>query len=437
MHCILILTIIVFNINMQENNDSIDGNSKLNKYTSKSETERALSVFQFFGASQETHTLFSLDNQEERVLTMSSLGQLGRFGNQLFQYAFLRICAKEHTAKFECPNWIGQSLFGHNDQSITRRLPPAIEYSENQNTLFDIIPEFIPYLEKLGQSKSCRIGYEYINSGSNCLDLWGFFQFHSQVFKPYQEYFRSLFKPVDKLQIPLRNSLNILQSKGKTIVGIHIRRGDYITEPRAGFTLVFPAKWYRQWLESIWESLEEPVLFICSDDLDNVLPEFAKFSPITTTDLHVDLPSPFKELNIEFYSDFFMLSHCDILCISNSIFSFAASMLNEKCKIFVRPTWDFDKKFVSFDPWDSNPILWLGDEKPKFFKNFIDILYITYATQGFLTMLKSLVVYIPLSVIKGLTIRFYLGYKVQGYLGLYRSLLYTLGYKSTWDNFVP
>ncbi|MBD2177888.1 alpha-1,2-fucosyltransferase [Pseudanabaena sp. FACHB-1998] len=419
---------------MQENNNLREDNSNSTKYTTESEIDRVFSVFQSFNKNPEIQKHPS-DNQDEKVLTMSSLGQLGRFGNQLFQYAFLKISAENRKAKVECPSWIGQSLFGHDDQPITRRLPPAIECAENENTLFDIIPEFIPYLEKSAKAKSCRIDYDFLTSESIGVDLWGFFQFHSHIFKPYQEYFRSLFKPVDELQIPLRHSLNILQSKGKTVVGIHIRRGDYITEPRAGFTLVFPTRWYCQWLESIWKELEEPVLFICSDDLDNVLPEFAKFSPVTTKDLQVQLPSSFKELNIEFYSDFFLLSHCDVVCISNSIFSFAASMLNEKCKSFVRPTWDFDKKFTSFDPWDSKPILWLGDENPKFFKNFIDILTITYTTQGLLTMIKSLIVYIPLSIIKGWVIRFYLGYKVHGYLGLCRSLLYTLGFKFAWRNF--
>ena len=58
---------------------------------------------------------------------MSSLGKLGRFGNQLFQYAFLRICAEKSGARVECPPWIGQTLFGHKDATISQQLPPAIE----------------------------------------------------------------------------------------------------------------------------------------------------------------------------------------------------------------------------------------------------------------------------------------------------------------------
>ena len=85
------------------------------------------------------------------------------------------------------------------------------------------------------------------------MDIWGFFQYHTRYLKPHQQYFRSLFQPVSDLESALEDSLNILRSKGKTIVGIHIRRGDYIKEPRVGFTLVFPTKWYCEWLDEIWD----------------------------------------------------------------------------------------------------------------------------------------------------------------------------------------
>jgi hypothetical protein len=50
------------------------------------------------------------------------------------------------------------------------------------------------------------------------------------------------------------------------------------------------------------------------------------------------------------------LSQCDIVAISNSSFSFAACMLNEKGKLFFRPHLSA-KKLIPFDPWNSEPIL--------------------------------------------------------------------------------
>jgi hypothetical protein len=107
-----------------------------------------------------------------------------------------------------------------------------------------VIPGLIPYIEKLADAKSLRIGSDALNTGLANVDLWGFFQFHTRYLKPHQQYFRSLFQPVDELKLALDSGLQMLRAKGKTIVGIHIRRGDYLTHQRAGFTLVFPTKWY-------------------------------------------------------------------------------------------------------------------------------------------------------------------------------------------------
>lgn len=391
--------------------------SASSKYNSKSETERLFSVFDTFDKdAQETNKRSVTDPTSDRqpILTMSSIGKLGRFGNQLFQYAFLRICAKKSGARIECPAWIGQTLFGHQDPIISQRLPPAIEMRDEGESLFDFIPEFIPYIEKIANAKSSRVGVDALSTGLINVDLWGFFQFHTRFFKPHQQYFRSLFQPVDGLKLALEDGLNILRSKGRTIVGIHIRRSDYLTEQRAGFTLVFPAKWYCEWLDGIWSELEDPILFLCSDDLDSIINDFEKFLPVTAKDLKIQLPVEMKEL--DFYIDFFMLSQCDVVCSSNSNFSFLACMLNQRAKMFVRPHWDFVSRFIVFDPWNSYPLLYIG-EPPKFFKNLPDIIRTSHATQGILAMLKTIFIYFPISVIKAWALRVYLRYKVNGIIG--------------------
>jgi len=136
---------------------------------------------------------------------------------------------------------------------------------------------------------------------------------------------------------------------------------------------------------------------------------------------------------VEFYIDFFMLSQCDVVCTSNSNFSFVACMLNDRAKLFVRPHWDFSTKFTVFDQWDSEPLLWLGGNQQKFLKSLVDVSYTTYATQGFWMLLKALFVYVPKSYLRGWGIRVYLGYQVQGLVGVFKSFLYTLGWRSVWQ----
>jgi Glycosyl transferase family 11 len=401
-------------------NDKLANKHTNNTYIAKSELERLLSVLGNLGRDSQTTeaspTNSSIKNNGP-VLTMSSIGQLDRFANQLFQYAFLRICAQQSGARVECPTWVGQTLFGHQDTPISQRLPPAIELKDRdvEQSLFDVVPAFIPYLEKLADAQSSRIGSDALNTGLANVDLWGFFQFHTRYFKPHQQYFRSLFQPVDDLKLALDDGLNLLRSKGKTIVGIHLRRSDYLTEPRAGFTLVFPAKWYCEWLEGIWSELADPILLLCSDDLDSIIDDFAKFSPVTSRNLNIQLPDGMEEL--DFYTDFYLLSQCDVVCSSNSNFSFVACMLNQQAQMFVRPHWNFSSRFISFDPWDSDPVLYIG-EPPKFFKSLADIVHTTYATQGIWVMLKSVSIYLPISIIKGRLIRVYLRYKINGIIGV-------------------
>jgi hypothetical protein len=106
--------------------------------------------------------------------------------------------------------------------------------------------------------------------------------------------------------------------------------------------------------------------------------------------------------------------------------------LNERGKIFVRPHWDFSTKFTAFDPWNSEPLLWLGDNKSKFFQSFIDVLYIKYVTQGIREMFKFIFIYFPKTSLNVWIGRIWLGYQIQGVIGVFKSFLYTLGLRFIW-----
>ncbi|MFA7388245.1 MAG: glycosyltransferase, partial [Thiohalobacteraceae bacterium] len=82
---------------------------------------------------------------------------------------------------------------------------------------------------------------------------------------------------------------------------------------------------------------------------DEVLADFADYRPVTARDLGVSVPGA------EFYSDFHVLSQCDHVAISNSSFSFAACMLNEQGRSFMRPDLKVGR-LVEFDPWNSEPL---------------------------------------------------------------------------------
>lgn len=257
------------------------------------------------------------------VITMSTLGKNGRFANQIFQYAFLKIYAKEHNLRVETPPWIGQYLFGHSDPPISKQFPLVIEETN------ELSEACIPNCQEVFHN----------------VDFWGYFQYNTKYYAPHKEYFRSLFKPVPELERKMTAALERLRSRGKTVVGLHLRRGDYGYE----HFFVTPNQWYKEWLKGLWETLDDPVLFIASDEPEQVIGDFSEYKPITTQELEIELPKA------EFYPDFYLLSQCDVVAISNSSFSFAACLLNERSKFFFRPHRQTEK-LIPFNPWNSESI---------------------------------------------------------------------------------
>jgi hypothetical protein len=368
------------------------------------------------------------ENPEQPILSMVAIGNLGQFGNQIFQYAFLRIAAMQSGAKVQCSPWQGQALFGHKDELVSKRLPPGLEKWEPGDNIFELAPELKLYLEKLAGGKSCRIGPEALQHGAANVDLGGFFQVHTRHLKPHRAYFESLFQPQGELKAVLDAGLERLRAKGKTIIAVHVRRGDFLAAPLAGYSLVVPTAWWCDWLDQVWSQFDDPVLLVCSNDLDGVLPEFARFNPVTVRDLDIQLPEEVKHLG--FYTDFYMLSHADVVGISNSTFGFAACMLNKNGQLFVRPDWDFSRRFVTFEPWNSEPLLYA---KGRYFKTVMDALAITYATQGAWRTLQTLLIHLPKSLVGTWITQAYMGFKVQGLSGIWKSVLFNLGYAKVWE----
>ena len=173
------------------------------------------------------------------------------------------------------------------------------------------------------------------------IDICAFVQLNPAYYAAInqKDYYKSLFQPTPEVKARVEPLWTELSSKGQTIVGIHLRRGDYLSPPEIinkgsqGYHYLYHAspEWYLAWLEEVWSTLSNSVLFIASDDLDAVLADFAEYSPVTAKALGVDFPEA------EFYPDFYILSKCDVLAISNSTFSFIAALLNENAQCFVRP----------------------------------------------------------------------------------------------------
>lgn len=282
-----------------------------------------------------------MSSESPKIVTISSLGKNYGFANQIFQYAFIKIYAKENHLIAQIPQWDGAILFGHNDPPITQTLPTLYEKTS--------------ILEKAMIPNSSQIYHS--------VDFYGFFQYHTRYYRPHKSYFQSLFQPIPEFQIPLQKTFQTLSKYGKTMIGIHIRKGDF----GWGTFWKTPTRWYLNFLEGFWETLDKPVLFIASDEPDEIREDFKAYSPIFLKDI-ISVPQYYDQIG--FYFDFWLLSQCDYLAISNSSFSFAASMLNTTAKAFFRPHFR-TKKLIPYDPWNSE-IRFRGSISKEAFKNLTE-----------------------------------------------------------------
>jgi Glycosyl transferase family 11. len=80
------------------------------------------------------------------MISFSKLGNYGRLGNQLFQYAFLRITARRLGTQFFCPKWDGDDIFNLNDEGERASEPSGI------------IHHFEPHRQPGFTSKALSIG---------------------------------------------------------------------------------------------------------------------------------------------------------------------------------------------------------------------------------------------------------------------------------------
>ncbi|MDB5105021.1 MAG: methyltransferase FkbM family [Fibrobacteres bacterium] len=256
--------------------------------------------------------------------TCSLLGIDGEFGNQIFQYAFMRIYSDKYGLRFETYDWIGKRLFGLKEARISRILPFILEIEYCTEDPFALPPLELGVCDR---------------------DTQGYFQGNTRFLAPYKDGFRSMFKPIAAVESIMQEFMARVRVGGKTLVAIHLRRGSARTQGRMSGTGI-----YLEWLRALWPTLDAPVLFLASDDLAGVRADLAEFNPITAEDVRM----PFQKA--DFYPDFFVLTQADYLAAGNSTYSFAASMLNSRARMFVRPD-AAQTVLVPYDPWNDTPTL--------------------------------------------------------------------------------
>lgn len=112
-------------------------------------------------------------------------------------------------------------------------------------------------------------------------------------------------------------------------VSIHIRRGDYVEDPRTNrFHGVCSPEYYARAISLISQKIKDPIFFIFSDDIDWVKDNF-KIS---------HLAHYVSDKKIPDYEELIIMSRCRHHITANSTFSWWGAWLNEnKDKIVIAP----------------------------------------------------------------------------------------------------
>lgn len=125
-------------------------------------------------------------------------------------------------------------------------------------------------------------------------------------------------------------------------ISIHIRRGDYILNPKTNqFHGVCSSEYYNDAINLISQKINEPVFFIFSDDIDWVKENFKIGHPVFYV----------SDKMIPDYEELHIMSKCKNNIIANSSFSWWGAWLNENPhKIIMAPKkWFVTKKMNTVD----------------------------------------------------------------------------------------
>ena len=324
-----------------------------------------------FGIDYQTPSIIKTNNKG--TLTMPCFGRHGRWGNMIFQYLFMRVLALENNRDIELyrsKEWINDRLCLYKDMTEI----PDVQTPSGALLINDYEFEigYIPrtvwralYVTKVRKQK-CYILKDFeaavsqplpLDNDDVSLEVEGAYIMGPSAYNKYHKEFivSELVKPIDEFAEVIESCIDKL-GHDKTLVGIHIRRGDFIQNPLGQqFDLPVPTRYIIEWLATNLPHLQKPVLFVSSDD-ENAYKEIeaAGFEVYHKEILLTDAVNSGKYKNFE-QVEWELLRRCDVLINSNSSFSFSAALLSLKIPTCYRFSVE-EKKFKTFLPWQTEPL---------------------------------------------------------------------------------
>jgi len=253
------------------------------------------------------------------MISFNQLGNLGRLGNQMFQYASLRGIAANRGFDFCVPP---EYSFGVSDPNV-----------KNSNTNIHTAFDLSKYDKFLGSNKIVKeSGFHFdgtlFNTCDDNVDLYGYFQ-SEKYFKHIEDEIR---KDFTFHQDVVESCEEIID--GQEAISLHIRRSDYLH--LQSFHPVPPIEYYTEALKK----LPDLPVFIFSDD-----PEWCSMKSEFDSDRFLLSKSNSADF------DMCLMSMCKYHIIANSSFSWWGAWLAKSEKVIAPKIW-FGPSLMEHDTSD-------------------------------------------------------------------------------------
>ncbi len=261
------------------------------------------------------------------MITFSKLGNHGRLGNQMFQYALLKSISLRNNYVFAIPK--------QNHQ--------LIECFDIKCKVYDLENEkIINGLSKLNvvSESSFLFDSKILDIKDNC-DIIGNFQ-TEKYFSMYRKEILNDFSFKQDIKEKCLSMLEKMKKDNKQLVSLHIRRGDYVN--LQNFHPLCTLEYYKNCIERF----QNAKFAIFSDDIEWCKSKFSFIDDV----VYSESDNP--------YVDLCLMSMCDHNIIANSSYSWWAAWLNSNPhKIVYAPKNWFGDKYSHHDISDLLPQEWI------------------------------------------------------------------------------
>ena len=248
------------------------------------------------------------------MISFNKLGNLGRLGNQMFQYASLKGIAKNRGYKFTMPS---VDSFGKNDYMV--RTDPfniyevfkSIKPDEKGETSNQILMEKVHGFDE-----------DLFNNCPDNIDLFGYYQ-TPKYFEHIGDEIRDDFAFESVVSLSASQIFEKFDI-GEEVISLHIRRGDYIDNPNHPVQTI---EYYEEALNTLSPSNDIPVIVFSDDWM------WCNSQKLFEPDRFIISSNNTPDF------DMCLMSMCNYHIIANSSFSWWGAWLANSQKVIAPKNW--------------------------------------------------------------------------------------------------